>query len=115
MCGSGPDGGAFTVGGETYRVEKGIAEYVLLARLTGPEGGRPVFLASGQRSVTNQAAVRHLVRHHTRYARRYGLDGTFCVLLKVVNSDAYGPDLVEQVADVTAAATAVGPGAGSGR
>ncbi|MFD7233859.1 hypothetical protein ACFWAT_00945 [Streptomyces syringium] len=100
------DGGAFTIGGESYRLEKGIAEYVLLARLTGPEGGRPVFLASGQRGITNQAAVRYLARHHTRLARRHGLDGTFCLLLKVVNSDAYGPDMVELVADVTASATA---------
>ncbi|MEU2515442.1 hypothetical protein [Streptomyces syringium] len=100
------DGGAFTIGDESYRLEKGIAEYVLLARLTGPEGGRPVFLASGQRGITNQAAVRYLARHHARLARRHGLDGTFCLLLKVVNSDAYGPDMVELVADVTASATA---------
>ncbi|MFF5125789.1 hypothetical protein ACFY41_02450 [Streptomyces syringium] len=100
------EGGAFTIGGESYRLEKGTAEYVLLARLTGPEGGRPVFLASGQRGITNQAAVRYLARHHTRLARRHGLDGTFCLLLKVVNSDAYGPDMVELVADVTASATA---------
>ncbi|MEW2580959.1 hypothetical protein [Streptomyces syringium] len=99
------DGGAFTIGGESYRLAKGIAEYVLLARLTGPEGGRPVFLASGQRGITNQAAVRYLARHHTRLARHHGPDGTFCLLLKVVNSDAYGPDMVELVADVTASAT----------
>ncbi|MFI9720520.1 hypothetical protein ACIHFE_12800 [Streptomyces sp. NPDC052396] len=100
----GPDGRLLTVGGETYRMEQGAAEYVLLARLTGPDGGRPVFLASGQRSVCNQAAVRYLARHHARLARRYRRDGTFCLLLKVVNSDAYGPDMTELVADVTAAA-----------
>jgi hypothetical protein len=104
----GTDDGALTIGGETYRLEKGVLEYVLLARLTGPEGGRPVFLASGQRGVANQAAVRYLVRHHTRLARRYGLDGRFCLLLKVVSSDAYGPDMVELVADVTTAATTRG-------
>ncbi|MEU1814628.1 hypothetical protein ABZ543_05465 [Streptomyces roseifaciens] len=101
----GPEEGALTVGGETYRVDKGTAEYVLLARLTGPGGSRPVFLASGQRSVTNQAAIRYLAGHHKQLAHRYGLDGTFCLLLKVVNSDAYGPDMVELVSDVTAAAT----------
>ncbi|MFH8788437.1 hypothetical protein [Streptomyces roseoverticillatus] len=101
-----PDEGAFTVGGETYRMDKGTAEYALLARLAGPGGSRPVFLVSGQRSVTNQAAIRYLAQHHTRLARQHGLDGTFCLLLKVVNSDAYGPDMVELVADVTAAATA---------
>ncbi|MFI9203254.1 hypothetical protein [Streptomyces sp. NPDC053048] len=108
-----PDGGAFTIGGETYRLEKGRTEYVLLARITGPQGGRPVFLSCGQRAVTNQAAIRHLARHHGRLARRYGLDGTFCLLLRVVNSDVYGPDMVEPVADVTAAATARTPAPGA--
>ncbi|MEU1617124.1 hypothetical protein ABZ479_07405 [Streptomyces sp. NPDC005722] len=98
------DQGALTVGGETYRMEKGKVEYVFLARLAADENtgnNRPVFLASGQRGVTNQAAVRYLARHHQRLSRKYGVDGTFCLLLKVVNSDAYGPDVVEVVADVT--------------
>lgn len=110
--GQNPPGVAFTVGGRIYRMAKGVAEYVLLARLTGPEGGRPVFLAAGQRGVTNQAAVRYLVRHHARLAREHGFDGSFCLLLKVANSDAYGPDVVEAAADVTAAATAA-PAAGA--
>jgi len=103
-AGDGADG-TFVLGGERYRPAEGEREYVLLARLTGPEGGRPVFLACGQHAVTHRAAVRHLVRHNARLARRHGSDGTFCLLLKVVNSEAYGPDLVELVADVTAAAT----------
>jgi len=97
-----------SVGGETYRLEKGEAEYVVLARLApaGDSGNdRPVFLAAGQRGVTNQAAVRYLVRHQGRLARKHGARGTFCLLLKVVNSGAYGPDVVELVADVTRAAT----------
>jgi hypothetical protein len=109
----GPDRGAFTIGSERYRMEKGSVEHVLLARLTAGEGSRPVFLACGQRAVTNQAAARYLARHHTRLARRYGLDGDFCLLLKVVNSQAYGPDVVELVADVTQAATTRLPAPGS--
>ncbi|WP_443046972.1 hypothetical protein [Streptomyces sp. HB2AG] len=100
----GPDRAALTVGGRTYRMVHGSVEYVLLARLAGGERGRPVFLVAGQRSVDNQAAVRHLVRHHVRLSRTYGVNGSFCLLLKVVNSAAYGPDLVEVVADVTDAA-----------
>jgi hypothetical protein len=72
--------------------------------LTGPEGGRPVFVAGGQRPVDNQAAVRHLARHHGRLTRRYGPDRTFCLLPEVVDSEAYGPDVTEPVADVTRAA-----------
>ncbi|MET9323064.1 hypothetical protein ABZX75_23120 [Streptomyces sp. NPDC003038] len=99
----GPDRGAISVGGETYRWEKGLVEYVLLARLTTGQGSRPVFLLSGQTANSNQAAARYLARHHRRLARTYGRD-SFCVLLKVINSDAYGPDVTELVADVTEAA-----------
>lgn len=98
--------GTFAVGGSTYRMEPGAVEYVLLARLTAVESGRPVFLAAGQRPVTHRAAVRHLVRNRARLARKYGADGQFCLLLKVVNSQAYGPDVVELVADVTKTALA---------
>jgi len=104
----GPDQGAITVGGETYRLEKGAVEYVLLARLAAArESGndRPVFLSAGQRGIANQAAVRYLARHHARLARKHGLDATFCLLLRVVNSQAYGSDVVELVGDVTKAAT----------
>jgi len=105
----GPDQGAITVGGTTYPLEKGAVEYVLLARLAaaGDTGNdRPVFLFSGQRGIATQAAARYLSRHHTRLARRHGVDATFCLLLRVVNSQAYGSDVVELVADVTKPATA---------
>uniref|UniRef100_A0AAU2JYG5 Secreted protein n=1 Tax=Streptomyces sp. NBC_00049 TaxID=2903617 RepID=A0AAU2JYG5_9ACTN len=98
-----PDRGAITVGGETYRWMKGQVEYVLLARLTTGAGTRPVFLLSGQTAISNQAAARYLAKQHRTLAGTYGRN-SFCILLKVVNSDAYGPDVTELVADVTAAA-----------
>ncbi|NUR03612.1 MAG: hypothetical protein HOY79_46020 [Streptomyces sp.] len=107
----GPDQGAITIGKDTYRLEKGSVEYVLLARLAaaGDSGNdRPVFLAAGQRGIANQAATRYLARNHVRLARKYGVDGTFCLLLRVVNSQAYGADVVEMVSDVTKAATNAG-------
>ncbi|MEW2416076.1 hypothetical protein AB0953_20475 [Streptomyces sp. NPDC046866] len=96
----GPDRGAIHVGGETYRWERGQAEYVVLARLTTGPGTRPVFLISGQTAVSNQAGARFLARNHERLARTYR-GNSFCVLLKVTNSDAYGPDVAELLADVT--------------
>ncbi|MFF9089159.1 hypothetical protein ACF1BE_22580 [Streptomyces sp. NPDC014991] len=101
----GPERGAFRIDGTDYRGEHGRSEYVLLARLTAGErrDSRPVFLFCGQSAITNQAAARYLARHHERLARRYGT-GSFVLLLKVVNSRAYGPDVVELVADVTRAA-----------
>lgn len=100
-----PDRGAFQVGQERYRLEAGLTEYVLLARLTADRGQetRPVFLFCGQRAVASQAAARYLARHHDKLARKYGANA-FVLLLKVVNSQAYGPDVVELVADVTRAA-----------
>jgi hypothetical protein len=101
----GPERLAFQIGSERYRMEPGLTEYVLLARLTAGQPGltRPVFLFCGQRAITNQAATRYLARNHERLARKHG-DKTFVLLLKVVNSQAYGPDVVELVSDVTRAA-----------
>ncbi|MFF2011053.1 hypothetical protein ACFVWY_18545 [Streptomyces sp. NPDC058195] len=104
----GPDRNAFQIGSERYRVEKGVAEYVLLARLTAGRDARPVFLFCGQQAITNQAASRYLSRTHEKLARKHG-NNTFCLLLKVINSQAYGPDVVELVADVTRVAQAPAP------
>ncbi|WP_406442435.1 hypothetical protein OHB00_40095 [Streptomyces sp. NBC_00631] len=103
----GPDRGAFQIGTERYRLDPGITEYVLLARLTAGQrpDARPVFLFCGQRAITNQAATRYLARNHERLARKHG-NNSFVLLLKVVNSQAYGPDVVELVSDVTRAAQA---------
>ncbi|MER5750846.1 hypothetical protein [Streptomyces sp. NPDC002088] len=103
----GPDRGAFQIGSERYRLEPGKGEYVILARLTAGQrkDARPVFLFCGQRAITNQAATRYLARNHERLARKHG-SASFVLLLKVVNSQAYGPDVVELVADVTRAAQA---------
>ncbi|MCF3960082.1 hypothetical protein [Streptomyces fuscigenes] len=104
----GPDRGSFRIGTDFYRVQPGVAEHVLLARLTGGQGARPVFVFCGQRPIAHQAAARYLARHHERLQRKHG-DGPFCLLLKVVNSQAYGPDVAEFVADVTKAAREPAP------
>ncbi|MGW0870666.1 hypothetical protein ACWD3Z_09205 [Streptomyces sp. NPDC002740] len=103
----GPDRLAFQIGSEHHRMEPGVTEYVLLARLTAGRRreARPVFLFCGQRAINNQAATRYLVRNHERLARKHG-NGSFVLLLKVINSQAYGPDVVELVEDVTRAAQA---------
>ncbi|WKX69783.1 hypothetical protein [Streptomyces sp. XD-27] len=104
----------FAVAGTSYRMERGAAEYVLLARVAPGAGRHPLFLLCGQRSVANQAAARYLAREHPRLARTHGVDGVFCLLLKVVNSEAYGPDAVEVVADVSGAAVRTSPGGRTG-
>ena len=106
----GPDRGALQIGSERYRVEVGKEEYALLARLTvgQSQDTRPVFLFCGQTAITNQAATRYLARNHERLSRKHG-NGSFALLLKIVNSQAYGPDVVELVADVTRAAQTPAP------
>ncbi|MEG8278271.1 hypothetical protein [Streptomyces sp. AHA2] len=108
----GPDRGAFRVGQDHYRMDSGREEYALLARLTAErsQNTRPVFLFCGQSAITNQATTRYLARNHERLARKHG-DDSFVLLLKVVNSQAYGPDVVELVGDVTRAAQAPQPAA----
>ncbi|MGF1429708.1 hypothetical protein [Kitasatospora sp. LaBMicrA B282] len=87
--------------------------YAVLARLDPGDGGRPVFLIAGQVAVANHAAVRYLVAHQRELARRHGRQGTFALVLRVVNPTRYGPDVVEHVADVTAVATTAPAGAGA--
>ncbi|WP_449484842.1 hypothetical protein [Streptomyces avidinii] len=99
----GPDRGSIKVGGESYRWQRGQVEYVVLARLTTGPSARPVFLISGQTAISNQAGARFLARNHVGLARRYR-EESFCVVLKVINSDAYGPDVAELLVDVTEAA-----------
>ncbi|MEU8974872.1 hypothetical protein BIV25_15235 [Streptomyces sp. MUSC 14] len=108
----GPERGAFRIGGEHYPMARGTAEHVLLARVTTSGQARPVFLFCGQSAITNQAATRYLARHHERLHRKYGT-GSFVLLLKVLNSQAYGPDVVELVADVTRAARTPAPATAS--
>lgn len=112
----GPVRMTYQIGSERYLLEKGVSEYVLLARLTAGQPGltRPVFLFCGQTAITNQAATRYLARNHERLSRKYG-NNSFVLLLKVVNSQAYGPDVAELVADVTRAAHTPLPAAAAPR
>lgn len=63
-------------------------------------------MIAGQTAIANQAAVHHLVDRQRALARRYGANGTFALILRVINPGSYGPDMVEQTADVTRAAQA---------
>ncbi|MBD0673496.1 hypothetical protein [Streptomyces sp. CBMA156] len=110
--GPGPGSNVIVVGGRDFTADRDQA-HTLLARIATPDGGRPVFLVSGQTGIANQAGVRYLVAHHRELARTYGRNGTFALVLRVVNPEAYGPDMVEPVADVTAEALQR-PGAHSG-
>ena len=96
-----------TVGTDTYTWTE-QASYVLVARISAG-AGRPAFLVAGQTATSNQAATHYLISRHPQLAKTYGRSGTFCLILRVVQPGAYGPDVVELVGDVTAQASAPRP------
>lgn len=102
-----PGGGAHTglplrVGGAEFRPEPDGTRYVLLARAWGPYGGRPVFVLGGQTARSNHAAARFLATRYRDLHRRYGAKKPFCLVLRVVEPDAYGSDFTEIAVDATA-------------
>jgi hypothetical protein len=101
--GEDPEGLALRVGTQVFRRERGSSEYVLLARVFAPGERRPLFLICGQTAITNYAAARYLVDQQGRLHSQYGTVRPFCLILRVVDRDAYGGNVVELVADVTAA------------
>ena len=101
----GPDRGAFQIGAERYRMEPGITEYVLLARLTAGEAGRPGRCSCSAASARSPTRPRPAISPATTSGWPASTaTNSFVLLLKVVNSQAYGPDVVELVADVTKSA-----------
>lgn len=92
-----------TVGPVEYERERDQVDYVVLARTGGY--GRPVFLVAGQTAIGNRAAARYLANNYRDLERRYGREEQFCLLLRILERAAFGPDLVELVGDVTEAAT----------
>jgi hypothetical protein len=91
----------FTVGDERYAWESGVADYVLIARISVGAEGQPTFLICGQTAISNLAAVRHMRRAYRELSHKHDADSTFALVYKVVQSDDYGPDVIEFVADVT--------------
>jgi hypothetical protein len=98
------DSTAITVAEEAYPPEVGKVEYAVLAKITRGAQIKPSFVICGQTSAANQAAGRYLALHYRDFIRKHGRRGRFCVLLRVLEPQAYGPTVVELVRDVTAAA-----------
>jgi hypothetical protein len=97
------DSMAITVAGEAYPPELGKVEYAVLAKITRDAQVRPAFVISGQTSAANRAAGRYLAFHYRELIRTHGR-GRFCILLRVLEPQAYGPTVVELVRDATSEA-----------
>lgn len=99
----------FRIGATTYPPASEHAACVVLAKAYPHGSNHPVFVIAGQTAGTNLAAARLLASRYRDLLRSYGAQGRFCLVLKVVEPRAYGPDLVEIAADATADAFSGGP------
>ncbi len=95
------------VGDDRFSRVPGVDEYVVLAKF--PTDGRTLFVVCGQTSTANRAAARYLLHHRDDLVGRHGLDGRFCLVLRVVRPRAYADRVVRVVADVTDTAFAGPP------
>ncbi|TDD91618.1 hypothetical protein E1202_05585 [Saccharopolyspora karakumensis] len=92
---------AIDVGGQSYPSNLHHLEYALLAKVVRHERDKPAFVICGQTSIANRVAARYLDSEYPRLRSRYGVRRRFCVLLRVIESESYGPSVVEFVRDIT--------------
>jgi hypothetical protein len=99
-----PKSTAIVVAGQEFLREPNAREYVLLARVRPPGGGRPLFLICGQTGITNRAAASYLRDNYPRISSAHAAGEDWCVVLRVVAPSVYGHQMTELAADVSAAA-----------
>jgi hypothetical protein len=99
----------FRAGGTAYPASSEQAEYAVLVKAQVPATPNPVFIVAGQTARTNLAAGRLLASRYRSLLKTYGTSGRFCLVLKIVEPLAFGPDFVEIVADATADAFQASP------
>jgi len=107
----GPGGTALAieVGATAYPASSSLAEYAVLAKTHVPDTANPVFILAGQTARANLAAARLLASRYRSLLKAHGASGRFCLVLKIVEPLAFGPDFVEIVADATAEAFQASP------
>ena len=89
------------VADESYQMDVGRVEYVALAKIVRNRRDKPTFVICGQSSASNRAAGRYLAENYRKLLREHGTRGRFCLVLRVLESDVYGPTVVELVRDAT--------------
>jgi hypothetical protein len=98
------DSGAIVTVGQEFLRERGSREYVLVARVRPPGGGRPLFLISGQTGITNRAAASYLRDRYTEISSAHGAGENWCIVLRVIAPSVYGHQMTELAADLSASA-----------
>jgi hypothetical protein len=99
-----PRSGAIVAAGQEFPREPNAREYVLVAKVRPPGGGRPLFLICGQTGITNRAAASYLRENYPRISSAHRAGQSWCVVLCVVAPSVYGHQMTELAADVSAAA-----------
>jgi hypothetical protein len=100
------DSGAIVVGGRKFAFKKGRQEYALVAKFTPAHSSYPVIVIYGQRAINTRAAIHFLIRNYKTLSKTVASISTFCLIIGVNSSDAYGAQAAELAADVTPAAFA---------
>ena len=93
-----------TTGGDRFVRDPEKREFAIVARISPSGAARPVFVISGQTSITNRAAVHFLRQHYVDLAKTIGTRDQFCLIVGVTSPDVYGHQLVDLEKDVTATA-----------
>lgn len=97
-----PQGLTMSVGNKEFRRVRGQEEFVLLIRVVLTGGSTaPLWIICGQVAQSNQAAARYLTLHHHSLMKNYGTQKSFCLALRLLDSQAYGHSQLEVVDDLT--------------
>lgn len=100
---------AITAGDDRFVRDPEKREYAIVAKIIPAGADRPVFVISGQTSITNRAAVHFLRQHYADLTKKVGTHSQFCLILRVTSPDVYGHKLVNIEKDVTAIAFQASP------
>lgn len=88
-------------GTDRFVREPGEREFVIVAKFCPVGATRPVFVVSGQTSVTNRAAIHFLRQHYRELARTFSARGDFCLIIQVTSPNIYGHELASLAKDIT--------------
>jgi hypothetical protein len=97
-----PEGLTMFVGNERFRRVQGQEEFVLLIRVILLDGmTTPLWIICGQIANSNYAAARYLISHYGSLMKSYGTKRSFCLALRLIDSQTYGHNQLEVVGDFT--------------
>lgn len=97
-----PDGLAIRIGERVFRRSKGQEEFVLLIRIILPRPqAAPLWVIYGQIAKSNQAAAQYLAHNYPSLMKTHGIDKSFCLAFRLVNSHDYDHNYLEEAGDFT--------------